>query len=1090
MGIACSKRFRLSALRTPSKFLARCSLLSPLCLFLITGACAQTESAGAVTAPEASSSYQLAPGETREVTVNLLAHQVVEIDVEQLSGLTTVQWEDGQGKPGSERITDDGLHGHIRATILADQAGLWRIRMTPRKKESVEFRFTLGPVRNATPNDSYEVLAQESFVHAEEIRQERAKSNIAEAESAYQMAITQWQNAGNGCGVRAALNGLAHFQIAGQQFAAARSSTERALMETCPDSASKAHSLRTFQSAVSRLGDLEAKIKSGEEAVSIYRENGDIGWEGLVLGNLSGAYAQEGATSKAMETAQRALELARSSGDQDGVLFDEETLGAIHLQRGEYERALEQFDHTLEDLKAHPYPTAKALVESNLGDVYSVLGQAETAIAFYKRAQETASSDNDSSLLADALIGEGSHHLTRKEYSEAEQAYRKALLICDEKQFARKRATALQGLGAAEVGEGHSGSGIGKLLEARELAHSLHDAATEIEAYITLGDCYFERGDVANAGQMYSRLQELAEESHAESQVARAWASLARVKQATGDLAEASTNVENALGILEDQHSQINEPDLRSSFFQSSRSYYDLYIRIQMELQAKTGDESHGIAALEAAENARARGLTDLLSERDINVPTDLPGDVLRRRSEAQDELHAVAYRLARLPESAAKSERDAVQSALTDAKQKLDHAEGEIRAANRRYSELTHPMPISVDEIQKQLLDPNAVLLEYWLSEPESYLWEVTSGRVTSYRLPAAAKLDALASQLRRALASGAELPAGVAIEEKSHYQEKQTVEISRMSRELGKALVQPVAADLNGRDVVIVADGTLRGVPFGLWPVNSKKTLEQASVLTYLPSAGALRWLRNEPFRSSANGGLAIFADPVFDVHDSRITATRITTTTGNATITRALRDASAGNLSRLVWSRREAQSIAANVPAEKRWIALDFDANRNAVLQASWQPSGITHFATHAVIDSKNPELSGIVLSLYDKQGKSVDGFLRVTDIYGLKMPSQLVVLSTCDSAADSAALGNDVYTLANAFFYAGTPRIVASLWTVNDQAAAAFMFYFYRALLVRHATPALALRSAETAMSSDPKWHSPYYWSGFVLEGDWR
>jgi CHAT domain-containing protein len=397
--------------------------------------------------------------------------------------------------------------------------------------------------------------------------------------------------------------------------------------------------------------------------------------------------------------------------------------------------------------------------------------------------------------------------------------------------------------------------------------------------------------------------------------------------------------------------------------------------------------------------------------------------------------------------------------------------------------------MPIAVDEIQKQLLDQNSVLLEYWLSEPESYLWELTSERVTSYRLPAAAKLDVLASQLRRALASGAELPAGVAIEERSHYQEKQTAEIARMSRELGKALLRPVAAHLDGRDVVIVADGALRGVPFGLWPVNSNKTLEQASALTYLPSAGALRWLRNQPFRPSSNGGLAIFADPVFDAHDLRIITSATAATTENSAITRALRDASTGNLSRLVWSRREAQSIAANVPAEKRWMALDFDANRNAVLQTSWQPSGITHFATHAVIDSKNPELSGIVLSLYDKQGKSVDGFLRVTDIYNLKMPSQLVVLSTCDSAADSAALGNDVYTLANAFFYAGTPRIVASLWTVNDQAAAAFMSYFYHALLVRRVTPALALRSAKTAMSSDPKWHSPYYWSGFVLEGDW-
>jgi CHAT domain-containing protein len=157
---------------------------------------------------------------------------------------------------------------------------------------------------------------------------------------------------------------------------------------------------------------------------------------------------------------------------------------------------------------------------------------------------------------------------------------------------------------------------------------------------------------------------------------------------------------------------------------------------------------------------------------------------------------------------------------------------------------------------------------------------------------------------------------------------------------------------------------------------------------------------------------------------------------------------------------------------------------------VMNTSWEPYGVVHFATHTLIDQRSPELSGIVLSLYNEQGEPIDGFLRVTDIYNLTMPAQLVVLSTCDSAADVSGAGNDSYTLANAFFYAGTPRILASLWTVDDRAAAAFMSHFYRALLVRRASPGVALRLAKQAMSQDPRWHAPYYWSGFVLEGDWR
>jgi CHAT domain-containing protein len=200
--------------------------------------------------------------------------------------------------------------------------------------------------------------------------------------------------------------------------------------------------------------------------------------------------------------------------------------------------------------------------------------------------------------------------------------------------------------------------------------------------------------------------------------------------------------------------------------------------------------------------------------------------------------------------------------------------------------------------------------------------------------------------------------------------------------------------------------------------------------------------------------------------------------------------LGDASALTLVRLPWSRQEASSIAARFPPDRSWMALDFSADRAAVLQARWETYAIAHFATHSLIDARNPELSGIVLSLYDPRGQPIDGFLRVTDVYNLRMPLQLVVLSTCDSANDLAAMGNDVYTLANAFFYAGAPRVVASLWPVNDQAAAVFMSHFYQSLIASRATPAAALRAAKSAMAQDARWHSPAYWSAFVLQGDWQ
>jgi CHAT domain-containing protein len=169
---------------------------------------------------------------------------------------------------------------------------------------------------------------------------------------------------------------------------------------------------------------------------------------------------------------------------------------------------------------------------------------------------------------------------------------------------------------------------------------------------------------------------------------------------------------------------------------------------------------------------------------------------------------------------------------------------------------------------------------------------------------------------------------------------------------------------------------------------------------------------------------------------------------------------------------------------------WLALDFDANRKAALDANWSAYSIVHFATHALLNARHPELSGIVLSLVDAKGDAEDGFLRMNDIYNLRMRADLVVLSVCDSAVGKSVGAEGASNLARAFFHAGAHRVVASLWPVNDRASVAFMRAFYRALLEQELEPAAALQEAQRELRRTPRWRAPYYWSGFVLQGDWR
>ena len=147
-------------------------------------------------------------------------------------------------------------------------------------------------------------------------------------------------------------------------------------------------------------------------------------------------------------------------------------------------------------------------------------------------------------------------------------------------------------------------------------------------------------------------------------------------------------------------------------------------------------------------------------------------------------------------------------------------------------------------------------------------------------------------------------------------------------------------------------------------------------------------------------------------------------------------------------------------------------------------------IVHFATHAVSDSEHPERSGLVLSLYDRRGQPENGFLSLQQIYGLNLPADLVVLSACETALGRDIGGEGVVGLVRGFMYAGATRVIASLWSVDDEVTANLMAHFYRGMEQEKLSPAAALRAAQMAVRKDKKWRPPYYWAGFQLQGEWR
>ena len=335
-----------------------------------------------------------------------------------------------------------------------------------------------------------------------------------------------------------------------------------------------------------------------------------------------------------------------------------------------------------------------------------------------------------------------------------------------------------------------------------------------------------------------------------------------------------------------------------------------------------------------------------------------------------------------------------------------------------------------------------------------------------------------------------------------------------------LSDKLLAPVKPLLQKRKIWIVSDGNLQRIPFAALP-DPRKTSAATSTspgrgaarrssimpliveheIATLPSASTVAWLRKVlATRPPAIGGIAAIADPVFSANDERVknaaprpepAPVTIAQLSKYPDIERALRDldgvADDDELSRLPASRKEAQVIAGLAPESSR-VAVDFDANRQMLMNGELSDYRYLHFATHASVNPVFPGLSWLALSQVDRKGQEQPGYLRLNDIYQLRLNADLVTLGACRTGLGKQLRGEGMIGLTRGFFYAGVPRVMVSLWEVPDRETAQLMQSFYRKLLKQKLPVGAALRQAQVEMWKSAESSAPFFWAAFSLQGD--
>lgn len=1031
--------------------------------------------------------------------------------------------------PTGEKLSEvDTTGGPEVLFMVAEVDGNYRLEVRASDKEAIRglYELRITELREATTRDGVAVAAERLFEEGNKLRDQRTAESRRNAIKKYEEALPLWRDARDTRGEALTLNelGVVHSNLGEPRKAVEYYATALPLALTAGDKIIEATTLTNMGTAYWRSGELQKALESQKQALLAVRTAGDSQLEGAILGNTGAVYSALGEPQEALEYFNQALVIARARGDRRRQAITLNNIASIDQQLGNLQKALESHTEVIVLRRAVGDRQGEATSLNNLALLHTQLGDFQKALEYYDQALTIRRAGGERQAQATNLQGISLAYLRMKELGPARKYADEALTLARAVSDSRLEAYVLDIRGKVQQLSGEPKKALDDFEQSLSLRRKLGDRYGEAYALSNVAGIYLASGSPAKALEHYLQSAELSREIGDRLGGASTFFGIARVHRAMGNNVSARTEIERALAIVESTRTSVTSQDVRSLFLASYQEFFQFYIDLLMQMHQEKPSAGFDGLALHANERARARSLLEILTEARAQIRQGVDPALLESERSTQQQLNIRAERQVRLlsgkhtaeQEATARKEVEALLSSYRD-------VQAQIRTRSPRYAALTQPQPLTLKEVQEQVLDDDTLLLEYAMGDERSYLWAVTPTSISAFALPKRAEIELAARRVYDLITARNQ---SLKFEESAKRQARVAradAEYSEAAAGLSRMLLGPIANQMKGKRLLIVSDGVLQYIPFAALPIPQKARVNNQSSrstgtrgrlnvetrpliseheIISLPSASSLAVLRRElRGRQTAAKVIAVVADPVFQADDPRVKGPKPNgsleqpamesskTGTLEGEMQRSARDVGEVEFRRLPYTRQEGIGIVAFAPKQLRREFLDFEASRSDVTIADLSDYKIVHFATHGFLNSQHPELSGIVLSLVDEQGRSQDGFLRLHEIYNLKLGADLVVLSACRTALGKEIRGEGLVGLTRGFMYAGAPRVVASLWAVEDQATAELMKRFYREMLVRKQRPAAALRTAQVSLWRDKRLPA-YYWAGFMLQGEWK
>lgn len=860
------------------------------------------------------------------------------------------------------------------------------------------------------------------------------QGRVAEALEVFQQALAILREVHDRVGESATLDNIGTLHGRQGLYVEALEIHHQALLirQETGDRAGEGNTLGNIATVYDDQGRYAEALEYYQQALNILREVGDRAGEGSVLNNVGTVYESQGRYAEALNAYEQALEIRRDVGDRAGEGATLHGMAGVLISQGRFGEALEICLQALMISRQVGRRSGTAAVLNAIGIIYLEQGRDVEALNYYQQALDMCREIGDRNCEGTELNNIGLVHHDQGDYDRALATYEQALAI--RREIGDRSG---EGLTLSNIGEIYRG--LRRFTEALEayqsalaIARAIGDRPAVGLALSKTGVTLSNLGRYGEALETYKQALALLRDMGDRLGEFIVLHNIGYSYEEQGQPDQALAYSEQAIQALEGLRATAGSEISRSAFV---GQYTDLYDRI-VRLRHQQGQDTE---AFHTSERGRARAFLDSLATGYVELSDNAAADLLEREQETYAARQAAQASLAR-----ARGAQPFDPTLVADLEAQLAAAEKEHAAAlaaiQARGDQLAALVPgrsgvLELPELQA-LLDEQTTLISYYvLGDKGSLAFVITANGMQTIDLP-----EATPQNLR------------TAVDDLTTWQSLENPYPLPLQN-LYRWLVAPLADRLKTPRVAFVPHSVLHYVPFTAL-TDGERYLGEQFELSVLPSASSLRFIQQNAAEPDGTSAL-IFGNPTSDVPD----------------------------LKPLAYAEQEASDAASLLGVS---ASLHQEATE-ARLRADVTGAKVVHLSAHGGYNTANPLYSTIYLAPGDEQ----DGRLETHEVYSLDLKgNEIVVLSACETNVGELSAGDEVVGLTRAFFFAGAPTVISSLWSVDDAATGTLMTAFYRHWLQDGLSKAQALQAAQADVHSDSRWASPFYWAGFVLNGDPR